>query len=154
MPGSGRSSSAGRRSGCCSSGRRCRSPRAGRAGQRSGRPRRAPSRSPPGRRSAAVGGGAIMGGGGHTPAQDAGPADARRRLAIVLGLTAAFMVAEVVGGLLAGSLALLADAGHMLSDSLSLGLALLAAWAAQRPATSQRTFGYRRGGGVSGAARG
>ena len=54
------------------------------------------------------------------------------------------MVAEVVGGLLAGSLALLADAGHMLSDSLSLGLALVAAWAASRPATSQRTFGYMR----------
>jgi cobalt-zinc-cadmium efflux system protein len=81
---------------------------------------------------------------GHDHAHDATSADARRRLALVLGLTAAFMVAEVVGGLLAGSLALLADAGHMLSDSLGLGLALLAAWAAQRPATSQRTFGYKR----------
>jgi cobalt-zinc-cadmium efflux system protein len=81
---------------------------------------------------------------GHHHAHQAGSADARRRLALVLGLTATFMVAEVVGGLLAGSVALLADAGHMLSDSLSLGLALLAAWAAQRPATSQRTFGYRR----------
>jgi cobalt-zinc-cadmium efflux system protein len=81
---------------------------------------------------------------GHHHAHHAGTADARRRLGLVLGLTAAFMVAEVVGGLLAGSLALLADAGHMLSDSLSLGLALLAAWAAQRPATSQRTFGYKR----------
>jgi cobalt-zinc-cadmium efflux system protein len=81
---------------------------------------------------------------GHDHAQDAGSADARRRLAIVLALTATFTVAEVVGGLLAGSLALLADAGHMLSDSLSLGLALLAAWVARRPATSQRTFGFKR----------
>ena len=81
---------------------------------------------------------------GHTHAHHADTADARRRLALVLGLTAAFMVAEVVGGLLAGSLALLADAGHMLSDSLSLVLALIAAWAAQRPATSERTFGYKR----------
>jgi len=81
---------------------------------------------------------------GHDHAHDASSADARRRLALVLGITATFMVAEVVGGLLAGSLALLADAGHMLSDSLSLALALLAAWAAQRPATSQRTFGYKR----------
>ena len=80
----------------------------------------------------------------HSHAHDAGSTDARRRLALVLGLTAAFTVAEVVGGLMAGSLALLADAGHMLSDSLSLGLALLAAWAAQRPATSQRTFGFKR----------
>ena len=81
---------------------------------------------------------------GHSHAHHADTADARRRLALVLVLTAAFMVAAVVGGLIAGSLALLADAGHMLSDSLSLGLALLAAWAAQRPATSQRTFGYKR----------
>ena len=81
---------------------------------------------------------------GHSHAHHADTSDARRRLAVVLGLTAVFMVAEVVGGLLAGSLALLADAAHMLSDSLSLGLALLAAWAAQRPSTSQRTFGYKR----------
>jgi cobalt-zinc-cadmium efflux system protein len=81
---------------------------------------------------------------GHDHPHHADTADARRRLALVLGLTAVFMVAEVVGGLLADSLALLADAGHMLSDSLSLGLALVAAWAARRPATSQRTFGYKR----------
>jgi cobalt-zinc-cadmium efflux system protein len=70
--------------------------------------------------------------------------ETRRRLAIVLVLTAGFTVAEVVGGLIAGSLALLADAGHMLSDNLSLGVALFAAWAAQRPATARRTFGYMR----------
>jgi len=62
----------------------------------------------------------------------------------VLLLTASFTVAEVVGGLLTGSLALLADAGHMLSDNLSLGLALFAAWLAGRPATPERTFGYKR----------
>jgi cobalt-zinc-cadmium efflux system protein len=50
----------------------------------------------------------------------------------------------VVGGLLTGSLALLADAAHMLSDSVSLGLALIAVWLAQRPATTQRTFGLKR----------
>jgi cobalt-zinc-cadmium efflux system protein len=54
-------------------------------------------------------------------------------------------VVEIVGGLLTGSLALLADAGHMLSDNLSLGLALFAAWLAQRPATPNKSFGYRRG---------
>ena len=54
------------------------------------------------------------------------------------------MVAEVVGGLLTGSLALLADAGHMLSDSMSLGVALLAGWLAQRPPTATRTFGLQR----------
>jgi cobalt-zinc-cadmium efflux system protein len=68
----------------------------------------------------------------------------RRALAIVLALTASFTVVEVVGGLLTGSLALLADAGHMLSDNLSLGLALFAAWLAGRPATPERSFGYRR----------
>ena len=67
-----------------------------------------------------------------------------RALAIVLALTATFTVVEVAGGLLTGSLALLADAGHMLSDNLSLGLALFAAWLAGRPATPERSFGYRR----------
>src|SRR4051794_41190660 len=70
----------------------------------------------------------------------------RRALAIVLALTAGFTVVEIIGGLLTGSLALLADAGHMLSDNLSLGLALFAAWLAQRPATPNKSFGYRRGG--------
>jgi len=62
----------------------------------------------------------------------------------VFGLTTAFLVAEVVGGLLTGSLALLADAGHMASDSASIGLALFAFWLSQRPATPNRSFGYRR----------
>ena len=71
-------------------------------------------------------------------------AGGRRALAAVLVLTAGFTVVEVVGGLLTGSLALLADAGHMLSDNLSLGLALFAAWLAGKPATPGRSFGYQR----------
>jgi cobalt-zinc-cadmium efflux system protein len=68
----------------------------------------------------------------------------RRAIGVGLALTATFTVVEVVGGLLTGSLALLADAGHMLSDNLSLGLALFAAWLAGRPATPERSFGYQR----------
>lgn len=54
------------------------------------------------------------------------------------------MVAEIIGGLLANSLALLADAGHMFSDTAALGLSLFAIWAAQRPATSKQTYGFYR----------
>lgn len=54
------------------------------------------------------------------------------------------MVAELVGGWLSNSLALLADAGHMFSDAAALGLALFAIWMAQKPATAERTFGYYR----------
>jgi cobalt-zinc-cadmium efflux system protein len=68
----------------------------------------------------------------------------RRLLAIVLALTLAFTAVEVVGGLLTGSLALLADAAHMLSDNLALGIALLAVWLAGRPSTPERSFGYQR----------
>jgi cobalt-zinc-cadmium efflux system protein len=67
-----------------------------------------------------------------------------RALATVLALTAALMVVEIVGGILTDSLALLADAGHMLSDASSAGLALVAVWLAARPATPARSFGYRR----------
>src|SRR5215210_7302542 len=68
----------------------------------------------------------------------------RGALSVVLALTASFTVAEIIGGLLTGSLALLADAGPMLSDNLSLGVALFAAWLAGRPATPEKSFGYRR----------
>src|SRR5215212_1712476 len=68
----------------------------------------------------------------------------RRALALVLVLTASFTVVEIIGGLLTGSLALLADAGHMLSDNLSLGVALFAAWLAGRPETPEKSFGYKR----------
>jgi cobalt-zinc-cadmium efflux system protein len=62
----------------------------------------------------------------------------------VLLLTASYMVAEVAGGLYSGSLALLADAGHMLTDVVALALALFATWFSGRPATSHKTFGYYR----------
>jgi cobalt-zinc-cadmium efflux system protein len=62
----------------------------------------------------------------------------------VLALTLAFTAVEIVGGLLTGSLALLADAAHMLSDNLALGVALLAVWLAGRPSTPERSFGYQR----------
>jgi len=68
----------------------------------------------------------------------------RRALAAALAITATYTVVEVVGGVLTDSLALLADAGHMLSDNVSLGLALVAIWLAAKPATPQRTFGYKR----------
>ena len=71
-------------------------------------------------------------------------AESRRRLSLVLGITAAVMVAEAVGGWLAHSLALLADAGHMLADVAALGLSLVVAHLAQRPATAERTFGLLR----------
>jgi cobalt-zinc-cadmium efflux system protein len=66
------------------------------------------------------------------------------RLWLVLGLTGTFMVLEVVGGWLSGSLALLADAGHMLTDVGALVLSLLTAWVAQRPADDTKTYGYLR----------
>jgi cobalt-zinc-cadmium efflux system protein len=80
----------------------------------------------------------------HEHPHESARGESRRAMTVVLALTASFTVAEVVGGLLTGSLALLADAGHMLSDNLSLGLALFAAWLAGRPATPERTFGYQR----------
>ncbi len=72
------------------------------------------------------------------------PADSRRRLGFVLALAATYMVAEALGGLFTGSLALLADAGHMLSDVAALALSIFALWLANKPAPAWRTFGYRR----------
>src|SRR5215203_378337 len=69
----------------------------------------------------------------------------RRALAITLALAASFTVAEVIGGLLTGSLPLLADAGHMLSDNLSLGVALFAALLAGRRETAEKSFAYEGG---------
>lgn len=68
----------------------------------------------------------------------------RRQLLMALCLAIAYMLAEAVGGWISGSLALLADAGHMLSDAAALGLALFAVWIAGQPASSRRTFGYHR----------
>jgi len=67
-----------------------------------------------------------------------------KRLGFTFVLVVLYMAAEVVGGLLSNSLALLADAGHMLSDAASLALALFALWIAQKPRTPERTFGYHR----------
>jgi len=66
------------------------------------------------------------------------------RLAWALGLTGSFLVVEVIGGLWTGSLALLADAGHMLTDMGGLVLSLLAAWFARKPPTAANTYGYYR----------
>ena len=66
----------------------------------------------------------------------------RRSLLIALALITSYMIAEVIGGLLSGSLALLADAGHMLTDAAAIAMALIAMWIAQRPASIERTFGY------------
>lgn len=67
-----------------------------------------------------------------------------RRLGFSLALTAAIMVAEALGGWISGSLALISDAAHMLTDAGALGLALVAAWLSARPADDKRSFGYRR----------
>ncbi len=78
--------------------------------------------------------------------QDAGPpnADAQRRLLGALCLTGGFMVVEAIGGVLSGSLALLADAGHMLTDTAALGFACIAVLVAKRPIDTERTYGYHR----------
>jgi cobalt-zinc-cadmium efflux system protein len=84
---------------------------------------------------------------GHDHDHDhAGPAhgDSVRRLWIALSITSVFLVAEVVGGILSNSLALLADAGHMLTDVAALGLSLFVAWFSRRPENDRRTYGYLR----------
>jgi cobalt-zinc-cadmium efflux system protein len=75
------------------------------------------------------------------------------RLAVVLAISMTLLVVEVVGALVSGSLALLADAGHMLADVAGLSLALVAAKLADRPATDQRTWGYRRAEVLAAAAQ-
>ncbi len=67
-----------------------------------------------------------------------------RALTAVLVISAMFMAVEVVGGVMANSLALLADAGHMLTDVVAVALALFVAWIARRPATPEKTYGYLR----------
>jgi cobalt-zinc-cadmium efflux system protein len=76
----------------------------------------------------------------HAPSADADV----RWLGVALALIAGFMVVEVIGGLLASSLALLSDAGHMLTDAGAIALALFAARLASRPAAGGFTFGFRR----------
>lgn len=77
----------------------------------------------------------------------------RWRLATVLGLTSVVLLVEVVGAAVSGSLALLADAGHMLTDVAGLSFALVAAVLAERPATPARTWGYRRAEVLAAAAQ-
>jgi len=80
----------------------------------------------------------------HSHSLDARRADSRRRLWIALGINLALLVFGVVGGLITGSLAVLADAGHVLSDAGAIALALFAARLATLPAAGRRTFGYQR----------
>jgi len=68
----------------------------------------------------------------------------QKNLLIVLLMTGTFMVIEVVGGLFTGSLALLADAGHMLTDVAALGLSAFAMWMAAKPSTPEKSYGYHR----------
>lgn len=81
---------------------------------------------------------------GHSHALDARRADSRRRLWAALWINVALLAIEVVGGIVTGSLAVLADAGHVLSDLGSVALALAAARLATLPASGRRTFGYQR----------
>jgi cobalt-zinc-cadmium efflux system protein len=83
----------------------------------------------------------------HSHAQDEhsrSRGDDRHRLSVTLALVSLYLIAEVLGGLWTGSLALLADAGHMFSDVAALALSLFAIWLAQRPTSVERTFGYHR----------
>ncbi|WP_448810509.1 cation diffusion facilitator family transporter [Agromyces bauzanensis] len=80
----------------------------------------------------------------HDHAHAHAAAGSRTRLWAAFAIIAAFLVVQVVGALLSGSLALLADAGHMASDLIGLVVALVAATVAARPATDRQTYGYRR----------
>ena len=68
----------------------------------------------------------------------------RRRLIVSLILITGYMIAEVVGGIVSGSLALIADAGHMLTDAAAIALALFAMWLSSREASTRRTWGFHR----------
>lgn len=78
------------------------------------------------------------------PNQTSAAGQHQTRLLIVLGLSTTYLIIEVVGGLLTNSLALLADAGHMLTDVGAIALSLLTGWIAQRPANDTKTYGYLR----------
>ena len=80
---------------------------------------------------------------GHDHAHDL-RGTSKRSLVTALALISTYMVAEVVGGILSGSLALLADAGHMLTDAASIVMALVAMWIGGKAASAERTFGYYR----------
>ncbi|WNZ07288.1 cation diffusion facilitator family transporter [Streptomyces sp. 11x1] len=80
----------------------------------------------------------------HAPTSGTAAAAYRGRLRIALAITLTVMVVEIVGGVLADSLALIADAAHMATDAVGLGMALLAIHFANRPPSGNRTFGYAR----------
>ncbi len=80
----------------------------------------------------------------HGHAHDHGPAGSTRALAWALGLTLIILVAEGAGGWIANSLALLADAGHVLTDAGALGLSLFVSWLARQPGAPEKTYGYLR----------
>src|SRR3954449_8946202 len=88
----------------------------------------------------------MHGPGGHSHAHslDARREDSRRRMGVALAINVGLFLAEAIGGFLTGSLAVLADAGHLLSDVGSIVLALFAARLASLPAAGRRTFGYQR----------
>jgi cobalt-zinc-cadmium efflux system protein len=80
----------------------------------------------------------------HHPHPHSDARDQVRRLRIALAITGVFLLAEVVGGIVSNSLALLADAGHMLADVAALALSLFVAWFSRQPYEPRRTFGYLR----------
>ena len=83
-------------------------------------------------------------GAGHSHHHHADDGHNARRLIVVLLLTAAYMLAEAIGGWYSHSLALIADAGHMLSDVAALALSLFAVWISRKPPTAARSYGYHR----------
>jgi cobalt-zinc-cadmium efflux system protein len=86
----------------------------------------------------------VHGPSGHSHALDARREDSRRRMWIALAINGSLLVAEAIGGIVTGSLALLADAGHLVSDTGAIVLALIAVRLASLPAAGRRTFGYQR----------
>jgi cobalt-zinc-cadmium efflux system protein len=81
---------------------------------------------------------------GHPHRGGRAPEDPRRPFTVALGITLVLLAVEAVGGWLTGSLALLADAGHLLADVGTLGIGFVGSWLASRPATSRMSYGYRR----------
>lgn len=80
----------------------------------------------------------------HGGAHDHAGHSSVKRLRIALALTATFLIVEVIGGYLSNSLALLADAGHMMTDVAALSLSLFVAWFSRQPGTPQKSYGYLR----------
>lgn len=80
----------------------------------------------------------------HGPPHVTATGKHRKKLILVVAITLGVVVVQVIGAALSGSLSLLADAGHMLSDAAGVSISLLAAWIATRPATARSTYGYQR----------